>query len=227
MTISPCRTLVLGSTLVLAACGGEGLTLPPDGAPAHSEVRAGNNQNARVGSTLVDSLVVKVTDTQDRPVAGANVVIDFTANGAAASPATVSTDNDGRAASSLVLGTVPGQINGTVGVPVAAGVTPVQAGFVATALAADANGIALISGNGQTGAVGTTLTAPLVVAVTDAFQNPISGVTVTWSVDAGGGSVSSATTVTDGNGQASVTRTVYVPEARLATSSLLARFDHA
>ena len=208
VTLTLRRTLVLGLTLALAACGGEGLTLPPDGEPANIEVMSGNGQSGRVGATLAESLVVKVTDTRDRPVAGANVVIDFTAGGAGASPATVSTDADGRAASRLVLGTIPGPVNGTVGVPVDAGITPVQAAITATALADNANGITLISGDDQSGAVGTTLAAPLVVAVTDAFGNPIAGSTITWSVGDGGGNVSSATTVTGANGQASVTRTL-------------------
>ena len=43
--------------------------------------------------------------------------------------------------------------------------------------------------------VGTDLPLPLVVQVTDQFFNPISGVTVNWSVT-GGGSVSAASTVT-------------------------------
>ena len=53
--------------------------------------------------------------------------------------------------------------------------------------------------------VGTQLPQPLVVAVTDGFGNPISGVTVTWSAQ-GGGSVSEESTVTGDNGQTSVTR---------------------
>ncbi len=207
MTIRQPGALLLGLSLILAACGGEGLTLPPDGAAANIEVMSGNGQSGRVGSTLAESLVVKVTDTQDRPVAGANVLFDFTADGSAASPATASTDGDGRAASRLVLGTRVGPVTGTVSVPVDAGVTPVQAAITATAVSDNADGIALVSGNDQTGAVGTELSAALVVAVTDAFGNPIAGVTVEWTVT-GGGSVSNATTVTGANGQASVTRTL-------------------
>ncbi len=53
------------------------------------------------------------------------------------------------------------------------------------------------------------LPAPLVVAVADAFGNPIPGITIEWSIPPGGdGSVSEASSVTDANGQASVTRTL-------------------
>ena len=207
MTTSLPRSLLLGLSLVLAACGGEGLTLPPDGAAANIEVTWGSGQSARVGSTLPDSLVVKVTDTRGRPVEGANVVFDFTADGSAASPATASTDANGIAWSRLVLGTRVGLVNGTARVPTDQGVTPVSTTFTATVLAGDANGIALVSGDGQSAPVNSALPAPLVVVVTDQDGNPISNVTISWSVT-GGGSVSLASTVTDANGQTSVTRTL-------------------
>ena len=206
VTISQPRSLLLSLTLVLGACGGEGLTLPPDGAAAHIEVLWGDNQSARVGERLPDSVVVRVTDTQNRPVSGVDVVFDFTAGGSTASPA-AATDSDGATWSRLVLGTVPGPVNGQAKVPVAAGITPVETPITATARPADANGIALISGDTQTGAVGTELLAPLVVAVTDRFGNPIPGITVQWSVT-DGGSVSSNSTITDASGQTSVTRTL-------------------
>jgi hypothetical protein len=65
----------------------------------------------------------------------------------------------------------------------------------------------IASGDGQSGPVGSALAQPLVVQVTDGFGNPISGVTVQWSAD-GVGSVSAEQTVTDVNGNASVTRTL-------------------
>ena len=209
MTISPSRSLVLGLSLVLAACGGEGLTLPPDGEAANIEVMSGNGQSGRVGSTLAEPLVVKVTDTRDRPVAGATVAFAFTdaSGGGAASPASVTTDNNGLASSSLTLGGRVGPVTGTAEVPVDAGSTLVEASFSATALPENANGIALVSGDDQGGPVNTALPALLVVQVSDGFGNPISGVTINWSVT-GGGSVSAPTTVTGANGQASVTRTL-------------------
>jgi hypothetical protein len=94
-----------------------------------------------------------------------------------------------------------------VSVPVDPGVTPVEATITATALPDNAAGIAALSGDEQSGQVGATLAAPLVVVVTDALGNPIPGFTVDWTVT-GGGSVSLASTTTDANGQASVTRTL-------------------
>src|SRR6476661_5607115 len=59
---------------VLAACGGGDLLLPKDGEPARIVALRGDSQTATVGEPLPDSLVVKVTDPTDRPVADVEVV---------------------------------------------------------------------------------------------------------------------------------------------------------
>src|SRR4051812_43223010 len=71
----------------------------------------------------------------------------------------------------------------------------------------DATTIGEASGNGQTGQVGQPLPNPLVVNVTNDVGSPVEGVTVSWSAE-GGGSVSSGSTKTGANGQASVVRTL-------------------
>ncbi|MES1024409.1 N,N-dimethylformamidase beta subunit family domain-containing protein [Gloeocapsa sp. BRSZ] len=68
--------------------------------------------------------------------------------------------------------------------------------------------ITKVSGDNQTGTAGTTLPAPLVAQVKDAAGNPQSGVTINFTVDSGGGSVSPTSAVTDTNGQASTVLTL-------------------
>lgn len=59
----------------------------------------------------------------------------------------------------------------------------------------------MVSGTGvQTAPVGTVLARPLVARVLDEDFHSISNVTVLWSVDADGGSVSPLTSVTNGQG---------------------------
>jgi alpha-tubulin suppressor-like RCC1 family protein len=58
----------------------------------------------------------------------------------------------------------------------------------------------LVSGNGQTGLVSTALVQDFVVRVEDQAGAPLAGATVTWSVTAGGGSISPTTDVSDANG---------------------------
>lgn len=67
--------------------------------------------------------------------------------------------------------------------------------------------IAAISGNGQRAAVGRQTLAALAVRVRDSQNRNVQNARVNWSVTAGGGSVSTATTTTDSNGEASVVLT--------------------
>jgi PKD repeat protein len=201
--------LVVGIPLVYAACGGDNLTLPSEGAPAHIVVIGGSPQSGRVGDQLAAPLVVKVTDTQDRPVAGAtvNFTFDDAAAGGSAQPASGTTNGDGEASSIIRLGPRVGLMSGHATVPVPEGTVPVTVPFTLTALSADAFGIAAVSGEGQNGQVGATLPESLVVQVSDNFGNPIPNITVEWSVT-GGGSVNPASTQTDVNGRAAVSRTL-------------------
>lgn len=68
--------------------------------------------------------------------------------------------------------------------------------------------IAIASGNNQTADVGADLGSPLVVRVTNAAGGPLQGVTVDWSVLSGGGTLGSASSATNAQGQAQVTYTV-------------------
>jgi hypothetical protein len=201
--------LVAGMPLIYAACGGEGLTLPGEGDPAHIVLLDGNGQTARVGDRLNLPLLVKVTDSQDRPVEGAMVDFTFDDPSAAgeASPSSNRTDANGETSSMIRLGTRVGPVNGHATVQVPEGALPVTVPFTATAFSADAAGIALVSGDDQEAAVGTALIHPLVVRVTDNFGNPIPNITVEWVVT-GGGEVSQTSTVTDAAGLASVVRTL-------------------
>ena len=60
--------------------------------------------------------------------------------------------------------------------------------------------LARSSGDGQTGTVAQTLPNAVVVRVLSASGAPVQGVTVTWTVTTGGGSVTTATATTDASG---------------------------
>jgi hypothetical protein len=68
--------------------------------------------------------------------------------------------------------------------------------------------IVKVSGDNQTGATGTPLPDPLVIQVNNSSGNPLSGVTVNFTVSAGGGSVSPTTTTTGADGKASTVLTL-------------------
>ncbi len=174
----------------------------------HISIAAGNNQSGRVGEPLTDPLVAQVTDSRGRPVAGVSVAFAFTsaAPGAAIDPSTTTTDAKGEATAAVTLGTTIGPQTGEASIVTDGGSAPSTA-FTLMAVSKDANGIVVASGDGQSGKVGAKLDQPLVVQVTDAFGNPISGVPIDWSAQ-GGGSVSDASNTTDENGLASVERTL-------------------
>jgi len=65
-----------------------------------------------------------------------------------------------------------------------------------------------VGGDGQTGPVAQALPGPILVRVTDAAGGAVAGVTVTWSVASGGGSVGASSTTTDASGQTSTTWTL-------------------
>jgi len=71
-----------------------------------------------------------------------------------------------------------------------------------------ASSIALNSGDNQIGAAGTPLTDSLAVIVKDNAGTPLPGVTVTWSVTAGGGSVSPTSRISDASGISKTRRTL-------------------
>lgn len=63
--------------------------------------------------------------------------------------------------------------------------------------------VAIVAGNGQATAPGTAVAQAPTVVVKDDAGKPVAGVTVTFAVEAGGGSVAAATATTDAGGVAS------------------------
>ena len=87
-----------------------------------------------------------------------------------------------------------------------------------------ASSITLNAGDDQIGAAGAALAESLAVIVKDNADAPLPGVTVTWSVTGGGGTVSPATRTSDAGGMAKTRRTLGpnagAQTARAATGSL-------
>ena len=68
--------------------------------------------------------------------------------------------------------------------------------------------ITIESGNNQTGVAGSTLPAALVVSVKDAAGTAVPGASVSWTVIAGGGSVTPTASTTDSAGLATTNWTL-------------------
>jgi len=156
---------------------------------------SGSGLQGTVLHALASPFVVRVTDRFGNPVPGATVSWTRIAGAGTLAAPTSTTDANGQASMLYTLGAIPGLE--TVRASVAGVTTP--ATFTATALAAAAAAIGIVSGNNQTGQVGQAL-APLVVKVTDADGFPVPGVPVNWS--ATNGTIPQSTT-TDAQGQTS------------------------
>ena len=83
--------------------------------------------------------------------------------------------------------------------------TAASAGNGSTASVVQPSDVAIVSGNGQTGTVGMTLSQPLAVKVTNGAGAGVAGLNVVWAVKDGGGTLSATSTVTNSSGVASVT----------------------
>ena len=125
------------------------------------------------------SVVALVTDEQSRPVAGAAVTFALPDGAdATVAPSTALTGSDGEAAFQVTLGTRVGTLAAQVAVSTASGAQTLTAPVSLTAVSADANGIAAVSGDGQSAPAGADLPDRLMVQVTDGFGNPIPGVAI-------------------------------------------------
>ena len=168
------------------------------GSAAGVTIVSGDGQTGLPGATLPQPIVVRVADADGNPVTGAAVTWVVTAGGGSVAPSTGTTGSDGQTSTTWTLGTATGT-NKVEAVVSGVG----RAEFTATASAGSPAAIRVVSGNGQTGQVGMQLGAPLVVEVVDAGGHAVSGVTVTWTVSSGGGSVSPPTSATGSDGRAS------------------------
>lgn len=168
----------------------------------------GDDQVKLVGTTLDAPFVAQLVDIGDNPVPGVQVqfAIDTLPNGAKGQQLSVlsaATDDSGLAATVLTLGDTPGVYKVSASMP---GFKPIF--FKATAVTSTgAVRIAYTSGNGQSAPVGTQLTSPVVVTVSNIIGVPVAGQQVTFAIDslptgATGQTVSPTVVTTDTSGRA-------------------------
>ncbi len=217
-------SLALAGVAALAlGCTGSDLTLPDQGLPAKVVIVRGDAQTAAVGSALPDSLVVRVTDSKDRPIQQQQVT--FAPSAGTVVPTAATTNADGRAGAIWVLGPVAGPQSVTAGATGNGAPAGLAVTFHATALTSGAARLDKAAGDGQSTSAGSAVASPPAVKVGDKDGNPVSGVAVTFAVASGGGAVNPTTPVTtNASGIAAVTTwtlgTVAGPNTLTATVAL-------
>jgi Domain of unknown function (DUF4082)/Glycosyl hydrolases family 16 len=194
---------VTASVSGVATSASFSLTNTP-GPPASIAATAGTPQNAVVGTAFTTALQATVKDISNNPVSG--VTVTFAAPGSGASgtfggPASVTTNSSGVAtAPAFTANTVAGSYTATASV---SGVAT-SASFSLTNTSVPPASIAATAGASQNATIGTAFATALQATVKDAGNNPVSGVTVTFTAPGSGasgtfaGGVNTATTNSSG-----------------------------
>ncbi len=188
-------TVAATAALVLiAGCGGSDDTTAPALVAASLVATQGNAQAGTVGLALTSPVSVQVLAANGSPVAGALVTWFIESGGGSVSTTSTTTDSLGIATVTWTLGTVAGNDS------LAAAVTTASITLSAVANAGPVAALKKVSGDQQTVTAGTT-TQPLVVMATDAYGNPVTGVTVSW-IPENGGALGAQASVTGSDGTA-------------------------
>jgi hypothetical protein len=179
------------------------------GPAAAAVAAAGDNQTAAQGTAVAVAPRVLVRDQFQNPVPGVAVQFAVTAGAGGVTGATQTTDANGVAVvGSWTMGAAAGTNTLTAtfpGTPVAVVVFTATAGVVGT--------LSINGGHNQAAMAGTAVpTAPSVV-VRDGGGNPVAGLSVTFAVTGGGGTVGTTTVTTGASGVASAGSWVLGPSA--------------
>lgn len=210
-----CAALLGFATTLAAGC--EGAVDVPLQVPTSLVAVMPIRFSGTVDSEVRPGPAVRVVDHKGNPVAGVAVVFENRDGGNNGVPVftTVPSDPSGTAQ----LGTWKlGKIAGTHAMIARSDGLPMVA-FSAIASPGPAAAIIPVGGNNQTGPSGYTLPRPVRVRVADSFGNSIEGITVTFSVETGDGTIAPSPTLTDVRGEAGALWKLGVPGVNSVNAS--------
>jgi hypothetical protein len=211
----PALLTALAAALALQHCGGDDLCTgpfcvsPPERAePSSIEPGPNNGQQGAPGRELSESIDVKVTDTDARPVSGVTVTFSVSTGGGTLSSTTAESDNDGLAKVSWTLGDELGPQSLEARATNEAGAqlnnSPLE--LSAEAVPPQPARIVLRTTLTETAQNGVPLEQQPVIEVFDADDQPVPQVEVVASVSSGGATLSGATSASsDAEGLATFT----------------------
>jgi hypothetical protein len=189
------RTLVVAAGVMILTSGCGDSAAPP--APASLVPVEAQTVHAPAGSAV--TLSVRVLDGAGRALPNVSVQWRPGTGSGSVNPVTAVTDGSGHARTTWTLGQRTGAQALAAEV---AGLPPLT--FTATAAPGPAAQVTAYGQSPLAGTVGAAVSPPPTVVVRDAFQNPVPGVMVEFTVGAGAGTVSDATRTTDADGLAAV-----------------------
>ncbi len=194
------------------------LTGIPDSPQQIAYVSGNNQSDGTGGEPLAQPFVVKVMDQYGNPIPNRPVTYEVVEGGGHMQESQpVMTDPNGLASSTLILGNI---LAYNKVLAYTAGVQDTVV-FEATAVNGIASTIQSVSGNGQSGVVGSQLQDPLVVKVVDNTGVAISNFPVNFVVTQGNGTIVQSQPIkTDSQGLASVT---FILGTQAGTNTIEAR----
>ena len=167
-------------------------------------IYSGDDQTGLPNRRLPESLIIQVVDDDDNGVE--DVLVTFSVVGGVTngrvSPSRVRTDDDGFAETNFT----PRSATGAIEIDASAGDLSSVTFTVNTGEPPAA--LVYVSGKDQNAAPGSRLPQPFVVEVLDRTNNVLEGITVTFRVTAGGGTLSTASATTGSNGRAQTVLTL-------------------
>ena len=161
---------------------------------------SGDNQAGASGTVLSDPFVVEIQDQNGSTLAGISVTFTVVAGGGTLTVRNTTTDANGKAQSLLTLG--PNLETNTVEVSVEGISQTVIFRAEVTPPPPIPTTLKYVSGDNQSGLTGETLMQPFVVEIHDQYDDPMEGVTLTFAISIGGGSLSETSVDSDVNGLA-------------------------
>jgi adhesin/invasin len=196
------RTLQFTSGLLTPAISNTVTVTAGAASASTSSVEANPEAIAASSGSAQAVITVTVRDASGNAVPGATVELAATGTGNTLDQPSGPTDANGQVTGTLSstaaeAKSVTATVNGSLALTDNA---------LVTVTAGPAGAVAVSAGNDQSATVGTAVAVPPAVLVTDGFGNPVSGVSVTFAVASGGGTVDPTTAVvTNASGIAAVT----------------------
>jgi uncharacterized protein (TIGR03437 family) len=169
------------------------------GDPGGIKKEQGDNQSGNPGAVLPLALRAVVTDAYGNILQGVGATWKVTGGNATLQSTISTTDVNGRVSTLVKLGS-SGDSTITLTAGTATATFTVHTNVIV-------GGVSIVTGDQQTAITGQQFSQPLTVRVTDANNNALSGIPVTFTVTSGSAILSSPTATTDANGQAQVTIT--------------------
>ena len=182
-----------------------------------------DSQRGTVNTVTSTPPTVRVVDQYDNAVSGANVTFAIAqGNGSLTGASKITSANGLATVDAWTLGTLAGAQQLRVDAPAL-----ISVAFTATAVAATPALLSIAGGNGVSGVVGSSLASVALlpsVKVTDAYGNPVSGVSMTFTPGINSGTVSGGSAATNDAGIATVTDWILgsaTTQTLVATSSAI------